>query len=40
MHRHGGCIILGSDAYYPRAPDHTSVLGSMSVYQIFRNFQC
>ena len=27
------------DAYYLRAPDHTSVLGPMSVYQLFRNFQ-
>ena len=31
---------MAGDAYYPRAPDHTSVLGSMSVYQIFRNCQC
>ena len=31
---------LAGDANNPRAPDHTSVLRSMSVYQIFRNFQC
>ena len=28
------------DAYYLRAPGHTSVLGFMSVYQIFRYCQC
>ena len=27
-------------AYCPRTLDHTSVLESMSVYQIFRNRQC
>ena len=31
---------LAGKAYYPRAPDHTFVLGSMSVYQILRNCQC
>ena len=40
IHRHDGCIIITGDAYYPRAPDHTSVLGTMTVYQIFRNSQC
>ena len=28
------------DVYYPRAPYHTSLLGSMSVYKTFRNCQC
>ena len=28
------------DDYYPRAPDHTSFSGSMTVYQIFQNCQC
>ena len=32
-HRYGGCIMI-DDSYYPRAPDHTSVLGSMSVSNI------
>ena len=27
-------------SYYPRAPDHTSVWGAMSVYQIFQNCRC
>ena len=31
---------MTGDAYYPWAPDQTSVLGSMSVCQIFRNCQC
>ena len=31
--RYGGCIMI-DDSYYPRAPDHTSVLGSMSVSNI------
>ena len=40
MHRYNGCIIIGSDAYYPRAPDHTYDLESMFVYKIFRTCQC
>ena len=34
-----GVLQSANDAYYPRAPEHTTVLGSMSVYQIFRNCQ-
>ena len=31
-----GVLYKAGDANYPRAPDHTAVLGSM-LYQIFRN---
>ena len=34
IHRYGVCIIIAGDAYFPRAPDHTSVF---SIF--FRNCQ-
>ena len=34
-----GVLYQAGDAFYPRVPDYTSVLGSVFVYQIFRNCQ-
>ena len=35
-----GILLKAVDANHPRAPDHTSVLGSMYVHQILRTCQC
>ena len=33
-----GVLQKSGDTYFPRAPDHSSALGPMSVYQIFRKY--
>ena len=33
-------IDMADEAFYSRAPDHTTALELISMYQIFRNSQC